>query len=86
MENNNSLIKIERSDWKELRDLFADRKIYSCSFNLLQTLIDWINLNPDLPIEIYSLNGSWKSDGIFLVNVNESFIIIADIAIILQIK
>lgn len=66
----NSLIKIERSDWNILKECYADRKSLSSSFNLLKTTVDWIEADPNLPIVIYSLDNNWRIHGTFLLRVN----------------
>lgn len=65
-----SLIKIERSDWNILKECYAQRKSLSCSFNLLETIHEWIKADPDLPIEIYSSDKNWRIHGTFLLQVN----------------
>uniref|UniRef100_A0A1A9WXM9 N-acetyltransferase domain-containing protein n=1 Tax=Glossina brevipalpis TaxID=37001 RepID=A0A1A9WXM9_9MUSC len=62
----NELIEIASSQWEKLRNLYGNKRIYSCSYNLLQTLIDCVKQNENFKVSIYSLNGDWETDGTFI--------------------
>ncbi|XP_065356120.1 uncharacterized protein LOC135950512 [Calliphora vicina] len=62
----NKLVEIPINKWPTLRDLYTKRKDRASSYNLLQTLINWKNKEPELQLSIYSLNGDWEADGTFV--------------------
>ncbi|XP_037805747.1 uncharacterized protein LOC119599892 [Lucilia sericata] len=62
----NKLIEIPVNKWTNLRDLYVKRKDRASCYNLIQTLINWKNKEPELELNIYSLNGDWEADGTFV--------------------
>ncbi|KAM7340990.1 uncharacterized protein ACRADG_003981 [Cochliomyia hominivorax] len=70
----NKLVEIPTNKWPSLRDLYIKRKDNAACYNLLQTFINWKNNEPELTVNIYSLNGDWESDGTFIAQfLNQIF-------------
>ncbi|KAL9929049.1 uncharacterized protein ACN427_009390 [Glossina fuscipes fuscipes] len=69
----NELIEIASSQWGKLRDLYANKRIYSCSYNLLQTLIDCVKQTENFEVAIYALNDEWETDGTFIAKFSNRF-------------
>lgn len=65
----NKLVEIPENKWSILRDLYVERKDRASCYNLLQTFMNWKNKEPELNLNIYSLNGEWESDGTFVAKV-----------------
>ncbi|XP_018793092.1 PREDICTED: uncharacterized protein LOC108971461 [Bactrocera latifrons] len=62
----NILVEIPQAEWIDLRDLYLVQKQLSSAYNTIQCLIDWKIQNEELEINIYSLNGDWRSDGTYV--------------------
>uniref|UniRef100_A0A0A1WL45 50S ribosomal protein L10 n=1 Tax=Zeugodacus cucurbitae TaxID=28588 RepID=A0A0A1WL45_ZEUCU len=62
----NALVDIPQAEWSELRELYVGQKKLASAYNTLQCLIDWKTQDDELEINIYSLNGDWRSDGTFV--------------------
>jgi len=66
----NTLVKIPREDWSQLRDLYKEHNKEPSGYGMLQTIVQWIEKEPTIDLEIYALNDSWKEDGTFLFFVS----------------
>lgn len=64
------LIEIPTEKWPQLRDLYVEHKDEASGYFTLQTFIDWINTEPNLPLTIYSLNNEWAVDGTYVAEVS----------------
>ncbi|XP_037958872.1 uncharacterized protein LOC119688263 [Teleopsis dalmanni] len=63
----NKLIEIPQEEWPVLRDLYIDKKTYSCSYFLIENYIQCKQKKPEEKVRILSLNGDWRSDGTFIL-------------------
>ncbi|KAH8271094.1 hypothetical protein KR018_007810 [Drosophila ironensis] len=67
MSGEDSLIEIPRSEWTNLRDLYAHRDTDPQGHPCLNNFIKWVQQAPELDVKILSLNGDWQKDGTFLI-------------------
>lgn len=71
---NDSAIKIDKNEWKNLRDLFALGKSESfLAYCTVDYFIRFLEIVPDCrddQIEAFCLNGDW-SDGTFVIVVSQ---------------
>lgn len=66
------LVEIPTKDWIELRDIFLLRWPENhVAYHTIGNYINWFRVAPKIPhLKIYSLNGTWRSDGTYVVIVS----------------
>ncbi|EDW75791.2 uncharacterized protein Dwil_GK15128 [Drosophila willistoni] len=62
-----SLLEIPQDDWPKLRDLWATKPIISPGYQCLKIFIDWKEREPELQLQILTLNENWRNDGTFVL-------------------
>lgn len=70
------LVEILPKEWKELRDIFLlnwpDNHV---AWHTINNFINWFRMEPDIKhLNVYSLNGSWRSDGTYVIVVSWNLI------------
>ena len=69
MSDCDQLVKIPASNWLELRDLY--QLDHHVAYHTVNNYVHWYRKDKDLQdLEIFSLNGNWKSDGTFSIVVS----------------
>jgi hypothetical protein len=71
--DSDELVEIKPSEWIELRDLFLlnwpDNHV---AWHTINNYISWYRKEPKIEnLKIFSLNGSWRSDGTYVVRVSQ---------------
>lgn len=68
------LVEILPTDWLELRDVFlVNWPENHVAWHTISNYINWFRMEPNIQnLKIYSLNGSWRSDGTYVVRVSQS--------------
>lgn len=66
------LVEILPNDWIELRDVYQlnwpDNHV---AWHTINNYINWFRMEPHIKhLKIYSLNGSWRSDGTYVIIVS----------------
>ena len=71
MSRADELVLIPQNDWPLLRDLYESNWPENLvGFSTIDNYIRWYQKDPEIKnLSIYSLNGNWRVDGIFLVVV-----------------
>lgn len=72
MNSSDKLVVILPSQWTELRDLFLKNWPENhIAWHTINSYVSWFKLKPDIKnLKMYSLNGTWRSDGTYLVAVS----------------
>lgn len=67
------LVPIPRENWADLRDLFRTNwPAHELPHNVVQNYIDWIQIDAKIAnLQVFSLNGGWRSEGTFIIIVSE---------------
>lgn len=68
------LVEIPPKDWFELRDVFLLKWPENhVAYHTINNFINWFRMAPAIKnLKIYSLNGTWRSDGTYVVVVSVS--------------
>lgn len=66
------LIEISPTEWIELRDLFlVNWPENHVAFHTIDNFVQWYRKKSDIKnLKMYSLNGSWRSDGTYVIVVS----------------
>lgn len=66
------LVDIPQLEWIELRDLFlVNWPENHVAYHTIDNFVQWYRKEPDIKdLKIYSLNGSWRSDGTYVIVVS----------------
>lgn len=66
------LVEISPSEWIELRDLFfVNWPENHVAYHTIDNFVQWYRKESDIKnLKIYSLNGSWRSDGTYVIVVS----------------
>lgn len=66
------LVEIPQSEWMELRDLFlVNWPENHVAYHTIDNFVQWYRKESDIKnLKIYSLNGSWRSDGTYVIVVS----------------
>ncbi|XP_055592629.1 glycine-N-acyltransferase-like protein 3 [Uranotaenia lowii] len=65
---NDTLVPIHPHEWTELRDLFkSDWPEHMFAYGVLNNYTRWRANDPTLEVAIYSYNGTWRQNGIFIL-------------------
>lgn len=66
------LVEIPQSEWIELRDLFlVNWPENHVAYHTIDNFVQWYRKESNIKdLKIYSLNGSWRSDGTYVIVVS----------------
>ena len=66
------LVEIPQLEWIELRDLFlVNWPENHVAYHTIDNFVQWYRKESDIKdLKIYSLNGSWRSDGTYVIVVS----------------
>lgn len=70
------LVEIPPKDWLELRDVFRLRWPENhVAWHTVNNMSNWFRMAPEIKnLKIYSLNGTWRSDGTYVIVVSFSLL------------
>lgn len=66
------LVEIPPSDWLELRDLYSPNWPENhVAWHTINNYVNWFRMLPNIKhLRVWSLNGSWRSDGTYVIVVS----------------
>lgn len=70
---NDKLVEIPPLKWRTLRDMYLrDWPTHMVGYYTMDNYIRWKSIKSDIKLlHVYSLNGDWQQDGLFIVVVSE---------------
>lgn len=70
--DSDKLVEISPTEWIELREIFSHNWPENhVAWHTINNFVNWFRIDPDIKhLKILSLNGSWRSDGTFIVIVS----------------
>lgn len=70
--SDDNLVEVATKNWRELRDVFASNWPKNhIAWHTVNNYLNWFRIEPRIRImKIYSLNGTWRSDGTIVVIVS----------------
>jgi hypothetical protein len=76
MEREDKLVEISPSEWGELRDLFLlNWPENHVAWHTVNNFLNWFRMEPNIrDLKIYSLNGTWRSDGTYVIVVSRKLV------------
>ena len=66
------LVEVSQMEWIELRDMFLiNWPENHVAYHTIDNFVQWFRKESDIKnLKIYSLNGSWRSDGTYVIVVS----------------
>jgi len=61
---------IEKSQWPELRDLYANDRTNLTGFDLIEYFLNYIPLSTTESIKIYTTDKDWRTHGSYILIVS----------------